>query len=137
MFFLVDKQLAKCGGRTIHTRPFFVRSLETGASDLDHVDTSLLPLSQQTGMPVPKSEFEQIHPCDFYRPAELLGPDQMYTVYEIARLLQGLDPDAELEADTEAILLDWAIPWIVYFSDQLVIAEPRSEDEPGYYGLDH
>lgn len=86
-------------------------------------------------MPVPKADFEQLHPCDFYTPEELLDPDQMYTVYEIARLLQGLDPDAELEVDTEGILLDWAIPWVVYYSDQLVIAEPRSEDEPGYYGL--
>jgi len=30
-------------------------------------------------------------------PAELLEDDQMYTVYEIARLLQGVEPDAELE----------------------------------------
>ncbi len=86
-------------------------------------------------MPRPKSEFEQLHPCDFYTAEELLEADQMYTVYEIARLLQGLDPDAELEAETEDILLDWAIPWVMNNADDLVIAEPEADDEPGYYGL--
>jgi hypothetical protein len=86
-------------------------------------------------MPRPKSDFEQLHPCDFYTADELLETDQMYTVYEIARLLQGLDPDAELEAETEDILLDWAIPWVMNNADDLVIAEPEADDEPGYYGL--
>jgi len=86
-------------------------------------------------MPVPKSEFENLPPCDFYTPAELLEPDQMYTVYEIARLLQGIEPDAEIEESTEAVLLDWAIPWVIDNSDELVVATPREEDEPGYYGL--
>ncbi|WP_254863141.1 DUF5827 family protein [Halovivax gelatinilyticus] len=86
-------------------------------------------------MPRPKSEFEEIFPCDFYEPADLLASDAMYTVYEIARLLQGLEPDAELERDTEDILLDWAIPWIMVNADELVVAEPRSDDEPGHYGL--
>jgi hypothetical protein len=86
-------------------------------------------------VPVPKSEFKEILPCEFYTPEQLLDPDRMYTVYEIARLLQGLDPDAELEAATEDVLLDWAIPWVMLNADDLVIAEPREEDEPGYYGL--
>lgn len=86
-------------------------------------------------MPIPKSEFEQLYPCDFYTPAELLDSDEMYTVYEIARLLQGLEPNAELDPETEEILLDWAIPWVMVNSDDLVVAEPRSDDEPGYYGL--
>ena len=86
-------------------------------------------------MPKPKDAFEQLHPCDFYEPGELLEPDQMYTVYEIARLLQGLDPDAELDVADEDILLDWAIPWIMRHSGELVVAEPPSEEEPGYYGL--
>ncbi|MEF8773942.1 MAG: DUF5827 family protein [Halobacteriales archaeon] len=86
-------------------------------------------------MPTPKSEFDQLHPADFYDPEDLLEPDQMYTVYEIARLLQGLDPDAAIEEATEDILLDWAIPWVVDNQDDLVVAEPREEDEPGYYGL--
>ncbi|GAB3027370.1 DUF5827 family protein [Natronobiforma cellulositropha] len=86
-------------------------------------------------MPVAKSEFERLPPCDFYTPAELLETDQMYTVYEIARLLQGLEPDAELEPETEVILLDWAIPWVVVNADDLVVAEPRRDDEPGFYGL--
>jgi hypothetical protein len=86
-------------------------------------------------MPTPKSEFDELHPCDFYEPADLLDPGQMYTVYEIARLLQELDPDAELDQVTEDVLLDWAIPWILWHADDLVVAEPRSDDEPGYYGL--
>jgi len=87
-------------------------------------------------MPVPKSEFDELHPCDFYEPGDLLEPGQMYTVYEIARLLQELDPDAELDAGTEEILLDWAIPWIISNAEDLVVAEPRDESEPGYYGLE-
>ncbi|SDR07028.1 DUF5827 family protein [Natronobacterium texcoconense] len=86
-------------------------------------------------MPVPKSEFDRLPPCDFYTPEELLEDDQMYSVYEIARLLQGLDPDAEIEAETESVLLDWAIPWIMFNADDLVVAEPRTDDEPGYYGI--
>ena len=46
-------------------------------------------------MPIPKDDFEGLYPCDFYEPAELLDDDQMYTVYEIARLLQDLEPDAD------------------------------------------
>lgn len=86
-------------------------------------------------MPIPKEEFARLHPCDFYEPAELLDPEQMYTVYEIARLLQGLEPAAELDRETEEILLDWAIPWIVDNAEKLVVAEPPTEEEPGYYGL--
>ena len=86
-------------------------------------------------MPVPKDEFEETFPCEFYTPDELLEPDEMYTVYEIARLLQGLEPDADIDRETEDILLDWAIPWIMRNSDDLVIAEPRDDQEPGYYGL--
>lgn len=86
-------------------------------------------------MPRPKSDFESLYPCDFYAPEELLDPELMYSVYEIARLLQELDPDAELDVETEEILLDWAIPWIVRNADDLVVAEPPTEEEPGYYGL--
>ena len=86
-------------------------------------------------MPVPKEAFDRLHPCDFYTAGELLEPDEMYTVDEIARLLQGLEPGADLDYDTEAVLVDWAIPWIVDNADDLVVAEPRSDGEPGYYGL--
>ena len=86
-------------------------------------------------MPVSKSEFDSLPPCDFYTPAELLEDDQMYTVYEIARLLQGLDPDAEIDQGTEDVLLDWTIPWIIVNADDLVIAEPRTDEEPAHYGL--
>ena len=87
-------------------------------------------------MPVPKTDFDQLYPATFYEPAELLETDQMYTVYEIARLLQELEPDAEIDQETEAVLLDWAIPWIMTHAEDLVVAEPRADDEPGYYGLD-
>lgn len=86
-------------------------------------------------MPIEKDEFSGLYPCDFYTPAELFEPDRMYTVYEIARLLQGLEPDAEIDEGTEEVLLDWAIPWIMTNSADLVVAEPRGDDEPGYYGL--
>ncbi|MDL5360956.1 DUF5827 family protein [Halalkalicoccus sp. NIPERK01] len=86
-------------------------------------------------MPKPKDEFDELYPCDFYTPEELFDEDEMYTVYEIGRLLQGLDPESELEPDTEAVLLDWAIPWVVENGDDLVVGNPVSEDQPGYYGL--
>ena len=86
-------------------------------------------------MPEPKSTFDATYPCDFYEPAELFEPDQMYTVPEIARLLQELEPDAEVDPDTEAVLIDWAIPWVMTHADDLVIAEPLSEEGPGYYGV--
>jgi len=86
-------------------------------------------------MPVPKSEFDRLYPCEFYEPDELLDPEQMYTVPEIARLLQELDPDADLDPDAEAVLIDWAIPWIMTNAADLSVADPRVEDEPGYYGL--
>ena len=86
-------------------------------------------------MPVPKDEFDGLYPCEFYEPADLFDPDLMYTVEEVARLLQGLEPDADLTPETEDVLLDWTIPWILRNADDLVIADPRAEDEPGYYGL--
>lgn len=86
-------------------------------------------------MPVPKSDFEELYPADFYEPAELLEPDRMYTVPEIARLLQGLEPGADLEPEAENVLLDWAVPWVLYNSEALVVGEPLETDGPGYYGL--
>lgn len=86
-------------------------------------------------MPRPKDDFDAVYPCEFYAPSELLDDDRMYTVYEIARLLQGLDADAAIEPETEEVLLDWAIPWIVFNGDDLVVAEPPTDDDPGYYGL--
>jgi hypothetical protein len=86
-------------------------------------------------MPIPKADFEGLYPCDFYEPGELLDDDQMYTVYEIARLLQDLEPDADLDPDVENVLLDWAIPWVMVHSEDLVVAEPRDDEEPGYYGV--
>lgn len=87
-------------------------------------------------MPVDKAEFDDIRPLSFREPAEVLDTDRLYTIYEIARLLQGLEPDAQLDVETENILLDWAIPWIMFHSEDFVFAEPRADDEPGYYGVE-
>jgi len=86
-------------------------------------------------MPRRKETFDATYPCDFYTPAELLDPDRMYTVPEIGRLLQELEPDADLDPETEAVLIDWAVPWIVVNSADLAVAEPDTEDGPGWYGL--
>lgn len=86
-------------------------------------------------MPIEKAEAETLRPLEFRTPAEVLDPDKLYTVYEIARLLQGLEPEAELDVETENVLLDWAIPWMMNHTDEFVFADPESEVEPGYYGL--
>jgi len=86
-------------------------------------------------MPIPKTEFDGLYPCEFYTPEEVLDPDLMYTIEEVARRLQGLEPDADLDPDTEDVLVDWTIPWILSNADDLVIADPRTENEPGYYGV--
>ncbi|EMA53975.1 DUF5827 family protein [Halococcus thailandensis] len=86
-------------------------------------------------MPRQKSSFDRLRPFEFREPADVLDPDAMYTVYEIARLLQGLEPDTELDVETEGILLDWAIPWLVTNADELCFGDPESDDEPGHYGL--
>ena len=86
-------------------------------------------------MPVPKKAVDDLRPLKFREPSEVLDPDELYTVYEIARLLQGLDPGVDLEPGTEGILLDWAVPWILFNQEHLVFAEPTADDEPGLYGL--
>jgi hypothetical protein len=87
-------------------------------------------------MPVPRDEFDDLRALSFRSPSEVLAEDELYTIYEIARLLQGLDVDAELDVETENVLLDWAIPWMMNNADDFVFAEPRTDAEPGYYGLD-
>lgn len=86
-------------------------------------------------MPRSKDEFDELFPCEFYEPADVLDPELLYTVPEIARLLQGLDPEDELDPDVESVLVDWTIPWIMLNADDLVIADPTDEEEPGRYGL--
>jgi len=86
-------------------------------------------------MPRPRDAFERVRPLEFREPGEVLEPGRMYTVYEIARLLQGLAPDRELDAETEGVLLDWAIPWMMLNADGLAFAEPAAAAAPGYYGL--
>lgn len=86
-------------------------------------------------MPLQKDTVETLYPCDFHTPEDVLDPETLYTVPEIARLLQDLDPSAELEEDTEQVLLDWAIPWVMTHAEDLVVADPVDETGPGYYGL--
>ncbi|MFC7155127.1 DUF5827 family protein [Halomarina halobia] len=86
-------------------------------------------------MPRPKDDFDRLRPLEFRTPDEVLTADEMYTIYEIARLLQGLDADRELDVETEDVLLDWAIPWMMVNADSFVFGEPEADDEPGYYGL--
>jgi len=86
-------------------------------------------------MPRPREDFEDLRPFEFRDPEEVLDRDELYTVYEIARLLQGVDPGEELDVETENVLLDWAIPWMLDHSEAFVFAEPEAEDDPGYYGL--
>lgn len=86
-------------------------------------------------MPRPRDAFDDLRDFEFRPPDEVLDEDFLYTVYEVARLLQGLDPGTELDPATENILLDWAIPWMLDHSEEFVFAEPADEDEPGYYGL--
>jgi hypothetical protein len=86
-------------------------------------------------MPVPRADAEDLRPLEFRQPGEVLDADKLYTVYEIARLLQGLAHDAELDPGTEAILLDWTIPWMFVNREAFVFAEPAADDEPGLYGL--
>jgi hypothetical protein len=88
-----------------------------------------------TDMPIPRDDVEELRPLAFRQPEAVLEADRLYTVYEIARLLQGLEPDTEIDPDTESILLDWTIPWMLDNADSFVFAEPESEAEPGYYGL--
>lgn len=86
-------------------------------------------------MPIDRSSVEELRPLTFREPQAVLEPSKLYTVYEIARLLQGLDVDAELDIETEDVLLDWAIPWMVYNASAFVFAEPTDASKPGYYGL--
>jgi hypothetical protein len=86
-------------------------------------------------MPKPKSEFDDLRALEFREPDEVLEADQMYTVYEVARLLQGVAVDQNLDVETENVLLDWAIPWMIYHQESFVFANPASDEEPGYYGL--
>ena len=85
-------------------------------------------------MPKPKDDFDTLYPYRLYEPTEVLDSELMYTVPEIARLLQGLDPDVELDADTEDRVVAWTIPWLMTHADDLVINDPVG-DEPGYFGV--
>jgi len=87
-------------------------------------------------MPVPKSEYDDILPFDLHEPEEILDAEKLYTIPEIARLLQGLPVDAELSDFNESVFIDWAIPWMISNQGDLVIAEPRDEDVVGLFGLD-
>lgn len=86
-------------------------------------------------MPKSREEFDDLRPFELREPEEVLEPDYMYTVYEIARMLQGLDPDEELDIETEDILLTWTIPWMLDHCNKFLFGEPEGIDQPAYYGL--
>ena len=86
-------------------------------------------------MPKPKSAFETLYPYQLYEPEEILDPELMYTVPEIARVLQGLNSDVELDPDAEERVIAWTIPWLIAHADDLVINDPEG-GEPGYFGLE-
>jgi hypothetical protein len=86
-------------------------------------------------MPAKKAEFDEILSFELHEPADILDPDLLYTIPELARLLQGLPADAELSDFNESVFIDWAIPWMIYNQDDLVFAEPSDEDVVGLYGL--
>jgi hypothetical protein len=86
-------------------------------------------------MPIPRDEVDDLRPLAFRRPEEVLDPDKLYTIYEVARLLQGVSVDEKLDIETENVLLDWAIPWMMNHADSFAFAEPAADDDPGYYGL--
>jgi len=73
-------------------------------------------------MPKPKAEFDDLRSLEFRDPDEVLDDDELYTIYEIGRLLQGLDPEAELDVETENVLMDWAIPWMLNNAEAFVFA---------------
>ena len=84
-------------------------------------------------MPKSKDEFDTLYPYQLYEPEEVLEEDLMYTVPEISRVLQGLDPETELDAETEERIVVWTVPWLMAHADELVINDPEG-DEPGYFG---
>ena len=86
-------------------------------------------------MPIEKSSVDQLRPLEFREPESVLDEEKLYTVPEIARLLQGVDPEEPLDPETENVLIDWAIPWIMNHPESFVFAEPTDDTEPGYYGL--
>jgi hypothetical protein len=86
-------------------------------------------------MPRPKQEVDDLRALAFREPREVLEEDKLYTIYEISRLLQGLEVDADLDVETENVLLDWTIPWMMKYADKFVFAEPDEDTAPGFYGL--
>ena len=85
-------------------------------------------------MPRPKSDFDTLYPYQLYEPEEILEPDLLYTIPEIARLLQGLPADADVDVESEERIVAWTIAWMVANADSFVINDPVG-DEPGYFGL--
>ena len=86
-------------------------------------------------MPARKAEFDELLPFELHEPEDILDPDLLYTIPELARLLQGLPADAELSDFNESVFIDWAIPWMIYNQNSLVFAEPDDDEVVGLYGL--
>ncbi|MFC7019088.1 MULTISPECIES: DUF5827 family protein [Haloarcula] len=86
-------------------------------------------------MPAKKADYDEILSFELHEPVDILDSELLYTIPELARLLQGLPADAELNEFNESVFIDWAIPWMIYNQDDLVFAEPSDEDVVGLYGL--
>ena len=86
-------------------------------------------------MPIPRAEFDDVRSFELHEPEDILDPDLLYTIPELARLLQGLPHDAELSDFNESVFIDWAIPWMIYNQERLAFAEPDDEEVVGLYGL--
>jgi hypothetical protein len=86
-------------------------------------------------MPVPRSDHEDLREFALRDPEDVLDEDLLYTIPEIARLLQGLAPDRELPAEVEERFLLWAVPWMLDNQASFVFAEPTEGDEAGLFGL--
>ena len=88
------------------------------------------------GMPRPKDDFEELYPCDFYTPTELLDEEMMYSVYEIARLLQGLEVNAEIDV-TEIVYKNFVHIGIATGTPSgLVVPVIRDADSMGFAAIE-
>jgi hypothetical protein len=86
-------------------------------------------------MPRERAAFDDVRSFELHEPEDILDPELLYTIPELARLLQGLPVDAELSDFNESVFIDWAIPWMIYNQDDLAFAESDDEEVVVLYGL--
>ena len=108
---------------------------EVGGRSVVDFESFTRPVGIPPPMPARKAEFDDVRSFDLYEPEDVLDSELLYTIPELARLLQGLPADAELSDFNESVFIDWAIPWMIYNQDSLVFAEPDDDEVVGLYGL--